>query len=146
MDHIAIMKKSWNLIPKILSGKKTIESRWYKSRIAPWNKITSNDIIYFKNSGEKIIVKAEVSDVLQFENLNKEKIYSILKEYGSKIAVSTPIEKFESIYPRYENKRYCILIFLKNPEKLIPFNINKKGFGNACAWICIGDINKIKSK
>jgi len=40
MDHVAIMKRSWGLIPKILSGEKTIESRWYKKRIPPWNRIS----------------------------------------------------------------------------------------------------------
>lgn len=32
MEHVAIMKKSWGLTRKILSGEKTIESRWYRFR------------------------------------------------------------------------------------------------------------------
>lgn len=41
MHHLAILKKSWPLIPKILNKQKTIESRWYKVKCAPWNKINS---------------------------------------------------------------------------------------------------------
>jgi len=35
MDHVAIMKKSWKLTEKILSGEEKIESRWYKSKYSP---------------------------------------------------------------------------------------------------------------
>ena len=38
MEHLAIMKKSWKLLPKILKGEKKIEARWYVSRVCPWNK------------------------------------------------------------------------------------------------------------
>ena len=82
MQHIAIMKKSWKLTEKILSGKKKIESRWYMSRYAPWNKIRPGEIIYFKNSGEPVSIQAEVEKVLQFENLNPEKVKEVLDEYG----------------------------------------------------------------
>jgi len=39
MQYIAIMKKSWGLLPKILTGEKKIESRWYNNRYSPWDKI-----------------------------------------------------------------------------------------------------------
>ena len=55
MDHVAIMNKSWGLIPKILSGSKTIESRWYKTKRTPWDKIAKGDTVYFKNSGEQVV-------------------------------------------------------------------------------------------
>lgn len=41
MDHLAIMNPKRKLIPKILSGEKKIESRWYMMRVAPWDKIKS---------------------------------------------------------------------------------------------------------
>ncbi len=37
MDHVAVMKKSWGLVPKILAGEKICESRWYKSKRPPWD-------------------------------------------------------------------------------------------------------------
>ena len=81
MDHVAIMKNDWGLLPKILNGQKTIESRWYQTRRAPWNKVSAGDLIYFKNSGEKIIACAKVNKVLQFENLDREKVNDILDKY-----------------------------------------------------------------
>ncbi len=69
MDHVAIMKKSWGLLPKILSGEKKIESRWYKFKRSPWDKINTNDTVYFKDSGDPVLIKAKVSKFLQFLNI-----------------------------------------------------------------------------
>ena len=68
MDHVAIMKKSWKLTDKIISGKKIIESRWYKNKYTPWDKIKRGDMVYFKNSGEPVAIKALVTKVLQFSD------------------------------------------------------------------------------
>ena len=34
--------------------------------------------------------------------------------------------------------------FLKNPQKIEPFKIDKKGFGNMAAWITLDDLGKLK--
>lgn len=139
MDHIAIMNKKWKLVPKILNGSKTIESRWYVNKIKPWNSIKANDNIYFKNSGEPITAYAKVSKVLQFDNLDKVKFEDIMKRYADNIQLLT-----REYNEYYQSKHYCILIFLKDVRPLKRFNISKKGFGSACAWMCIDDINTIK--
>ena len=142
MEHLAIMKKSWNLTNKILSGEKKIESRWYKNKYAPWNKIKNNETIYFKDSGNPATIKAQVDKVLQFDNLNPEKVKKILHDYG----LIDGIEKdnLKKFYERFKDKNYCMLIFLKNVKKIKPFNINKKGFGLMSAWITLDKISKIK--
>ena len=60
MEHLAIMRKSWGLTQKILTGQKKIESRWYKNKYRPWNQIQKGDVIYFKDSGEPVTIKATV--------------------------------------------------------------------------------------
>ncbi len=142
MHHIAFMKKSWNLIPKILSGEKTIESRWYVNKITPWNNLTQNDTIYFKNGGEPITATAEVEKVLQFEHYTKPQLKQILQTYGGNPGICFP--DVNQSFQHLKKKNYAILIFLKNPRPIKPFHIKKAGFGNACAWITIEDINQIK--
>ena len=149
MDHIAILRKSNikkgdDLLGDILDGTKTIESRWYINRIAPWNKIKSGESVYFKESGQPITAKAKVSKVLQFENLNNESMKEIIDKYGNKIAPNTSKETFYEWITTHENKRYCILVFLSDVEKITPFNINKSGFGNSCAWMVLEDIEGIR--
>lgn len=150
MQHIAIMQKNLGLIESILSGKKKIESRWYVNKINPWNNIKAGEVIYFKNSGESITAKADVERVLQF---------ILVKKHYPELGLGTPQITFDEIVENYAKlidlqdtsysdyyakKRYVILIFLKNPKKIKPFTINKTGFGNACAWLCVKDVDSIK--
>lgn len=140
MDHVAIMRKSWGLVPKILSGEKVIESRWYKNKAVPWGKINTGDTIYFKNTGEGVSVKAKVRKILTFENLIPEKVEWILEKYGKEDGITNT----ETYYDLFKNKKYCMLIYIEKPEVIEPFEINKKGFGAMAAWIYVDDINRIK--
>jgi len=141
MHHIAIMKKEWGLIDKIRAGEKTIESRWYKFRRDPWNKIEPGDIIYFKNSGGPVELSAKVSKVLQFDTLDEKKIREILGKYGKAICLSG---KIDDLVAGFVGKKYCILMYLTDVENVEPFCINKKGFGISAAWLAIEDVGTIK--
>jgi len=143
MIHIAILKKSWGLLPKILAGEKTVESRWYKNRVAPWDCIRAGETVYFKNGGEPVSVRAEVDKVLRFADLNPRGIKRIIGQYGNKLGIGE--DKLEQFYQMFKNKRYCILVFLKNPQKIKPFNINKKGFGLMSAWLTTDNLAKIRT-
>lgn len=142
MDHIAIMKKSWGLAQKILNGQKKIESRWYTMRCRPWNDIAMRDTVYFKDSGEPVKLKAEVRKVVQFTDLTPNRVKEILDEYGDDDGLDK--EKIPYFFERFKDKKYCMLVFLKNPQEIEPFGINKSGFGAMSAWITIDDISKIK--
>jgi len=144
MDHLAIMKKSWGLTDKILSGEKKIESRWYESKRAPWDKIKKGDAVYFKNSGEPVSIKSKVKKIIQFCDLTPEKVREILEKYGKDDGIEK--SKAREFFNLFKNKKYCILVFLKNAKKIKPFNIDKRGFGNMSAWIIVDNINKIKIK
>jgi len=142
MDHVAIMKKSWGLTDKILSGEKIIESRWYQMKCAPWDKIKENDTVYFKNSGEPVKIKAKVGKVMQIDNLTPKKVKEILDEYGKDDGLEE--KKIMEFTNLFKNKKYCLLIFLKNVIAVKPFEINKKGYGAMAAWITLDNISKIK--
>ncbi len=142
MDHVAIMKKSWKLTEKILFGKKKIESRWYKSKYSPWGKIKKGDIVYFKDSGEPVSIKAKVEKVITFSDLTPKKIKQILNKYAKDDGIDK--NQLPKFFKRFKDKKYCLLIFLKDPKKIKPFYINKTGFGMMSAWLVVEDINKIK--
>lgn len=142
MDHVAIMRKSWGLTQKILSGEKKIESRWYSVKYKPWNSIREGETVYFKDSGEPVTMKAEVSRVMQFADLTPEKVKSILTEYGKDDGIEKG--KIPEYFEKFKNKKYCMLIFLKNPVAIERFEIDKSGFGAMSAWITVDTIDKIK--
>lgn len=141
MHHVAIMKKSWGLTEKILTGQKKIESRWYKTKHSPWGKIEEGDIVYFKNSGEPVKIKAKVEKVLAFQNLSPRKTREILDRYGKDDGIEKSV--LPAFSKLFKDKKYCLLIFLKNPQKIKPFEIDKSGFGAMSAWITVPNIRKI---
>jgi ASC-1-like (ASCH) protein len=141
MEHIAIMNPKMALLNDIIAGKKKIESRWYKSKRAPWGRIKAEEKVYFKNSGKPITMSAEVQRVEQHE-LSEEVIRKIIKKHGGEGGIN--LSKKDPNNDFYKTKKYCILVFLKNPMVVKPFSIDKSGFGNANAWLCIENINKIR--
>ena len=141
MHHVAIMKRSWGLTRKILSGEKRIESRWLKSRSEPWDRIKPGDVVYFKNSGDPVSIKTEVRKALQFPDLNPRKVRELLVYYGKDDGID--VEDIPKYFEMFQNKRYCMLIFLQNPQKIRPFQINKKGYGATSAWLSLEDIANI---
>jgi len=136
------MRKSWGLTQKILNGQKKIESRWYSVKYKPWDNIRKSETVYFKDSGKPVSVKAKVSRVEQFTDLTPNRVKKILDKYGDDDGLDR--EKIPEFFERFKNKKYCMLIFLKNPQKIKPFEIDKTGFGAMSAWITINDISKIK--
>jgi hypothetical protein len=136
------MKKSWGFSQKILNGEKKIESRWYSYKYKPWNGIKEGETIYFKNSGEPVKIKTEVAKIMQFAGLTPKKVRQILDKYAKDIGVEK--EKIPTFFKRFKNKKYCILIFLKNPAMIKTFEIDKTGFGAMSAWITIDKISKIR--
>ncbi len=132
MYHVAIMNKKVGTIERILSGIKKVESRWYVTRRAPYKKIKRGEKIYFKYSGKEVIAKAEVEKVIFTDDLNINKIGEIVKKYSKEI---------DFINPNYTEwgigKKYVVLIWLKSAHKVIPFYVNKSGFGLGTGWMCL---------
>ena len=138
MEHLAILSKKLKLLDKIISGEKKIESRWYKFKKTPYQNISIEEFIYFKEAGDPVRFRARVDKVLFFENLNEDKIKEILSKYNHEICA--PLSYAEEI----KDKKFCTLIFIKEIEKIEPFNIDKKGFGLMSAWISLENIKQIK--
>lgn len=98
------------------------------------------DTVYFKNSGEKVSVKAQVKKLWQFICL-KPDVKKILNKYGKDIGME---KKDAAEFARkFRDKKYCILIFLTQAKKIKPFEINKKGFGAMASWITVEKIKNI---
>ena len=141
MVHVAIMNKKWGFVDKILNGQKTVESRWYKNKYRPWDAVKKGEMVYFKNSGEKVVARATIKKVLQFSDLSENKVMEILHRYGRNIGIEE--HDAPTFYKMWTRKKYCILLFLHKAHKVSPFTINKKGFGAMASWISVEDIREI---
>ena len=136
------MKKQWGLVPKILNGEKTVESRWYKNKITPWDKIKPGDTIYFKDSGEKVSLKANVTGVEQYKIRSNEHAREIMEKYS--LQDLGAVEIAETIKKYISNKNYAIFVHFDDVKKIEPFDIDKTGFGMQAAWLTIHSLEKIK--
>ncbi len=108
----------------------------------PWDSIKKGETVYFKNSGEPVRIRAEVGRVMQFADLTPKRVGEILDEYGKDDGIEP--EKIPEFFERFKDKKYCLLIFLKNPTEINPFDIDKTGFGAMSAWITIDNTSKIR--
>ena len=120
MEHIVILKRKY--LDLIISGKKTIESRWAMNKIVPYHKVNIGDVLYLKETGKDVCAKAIVSDVKFFE-LNKDIVDDIIDKYGDKICINKNNKE------RY-NKKYCTLIWVDKVERIKPFSV-RRSFGTA---------------
>src|SRR4030043_845157 len=103
MDHLAIMKKSWGLTQKILSGEKKIESRWYLNKHTPWGRIKAGETVYFKDSGEPVTIKAEIERILHFSGLSPKKVREILSRYAEDDGIEQC--NISNFYERFKDKK-----------------------------------------
>jgi ASC-1-like (ASCH) protein len=142
MEHVAIMHKSWGFTEKIASGQKVIESRWYKRKYAPWKRIEPGERIYFKSASEPVTAQAEVEKIDYFEQLTPQTVRMILETYGEDMGIET--EDIPLFYERFKERRYGILIHLKNGRGIEPFAIHKQGFGMMSSWLSVESVASLK--
>lgn len=138
MDHIAILDRKGLSLESILTGEKTIESRFYKTRKAPYGKIYPGDTVYFKEKNMPVSAKAEVEHVLAFRHLDEKSVRYILKKYAEAIGIPRRYDK------KYLDYKYAVLIFFKDTQKIKPFNIEEKSYNRHCSWITLDNIGSIK--
>lgn len=119
MEHLAIMDK--DTINKILNGTKTIESRFSKNKISPYHKVKVGDIVYLKEGGKEIIACFIVDKVIYFDNLNKDKVLEIKAKYGKEINAD------DSYFKIKESSSYGTLMYVKDPKRIEPITVYKKG-------------------
>lgn len=116
--HLGIFTEPY--LTYMLEGKKTIESRFSKNKILPYNEISKNDIVIVKKSSGNVVAYFTIKEVLFF-NLKETPINEIKNNYGKELCVE------ENFWLSKKDSNYATLIIIDNIVKLNPFHINKKG-------------------
>ena len=126
MKHIAILKQPF--FNMVLSGEKTIESRWSVNKIAPYQKIKVGDELFIKQTGKPVTVKAKVKNV-KFYELNTSLAENIKTQYGKQIG----IDKLKN-WQEISKKKYCSLIWLGDVQEIEPIEVPRS---NGNGWIIL---------
>lgn len=119
MKHLAIF--SSDLAQKILTGEKSIESRFSKAKIAPFEVISSGDLVYIKPTGKDITGQFRVKKVIFFDGLTKEDFKQIRDLYGKEISAD------DSFWKEKADCKYGTLIFIGEYDPFLtsPIKIKK---------------------
>lgn len=128
MQHIAILKQPF--FDMVLSGEKTIESRWSMVKVAPYKKVSVGDKILLKETGKDVTATANVKKV-QFYELTPEIVEDIRIKYGKQIGT----DKFED-WKSTLQKKYCTLIWIDEVTPVAPIKVKRS---NGAGWIVLKD-------
>ena len=119
MKHLAIFDEKTT--KKVLLGEKTLDLRLSQNRIAPFGRVSSGDLVLVKKSGGDVIGEFKVRRVITYDNLSKEQIAKIKKDYNRFL-------KMDSLYwHEKEDAKFGTLIFMeKFQPTLLPLKIKKR--------------------
>lgn len=120
MKHLAIFKGDGAQL--ILSGQKTIESRFSSKKDVPFLQISKGDLVYIKPSGKDIIGQFRVKKVIFYDGLEVGDVGEIREKYGKEMAVD------EAYWQKRESAKYGTLIFIGEVDTFItsPLKFPKK--------------------
>lgn len=128
MKHIVIFRQLF--FDMVLSGEKTIESRWSMKKVAPYYKVKVGDELLLKQTSHDVTATAKVKDVKYFELTPQ-----IADEIKAKWNKEIGIYKFEN-WDLYRNKKYCTLIWLEDVKQIEPLKVKRS---NGSGWIVLKD-------
>jgi adenylate kinase family enzyme len=115
--HVAIFSQPF--LEYVLTGTKTVDSRFSKNRIAPYDHVASGDMILIKQTGGPVIGVCSAERVWCYE-LDKAILKDIRNQFGRLICAS------EEFWRSRRERSYGTLILLKDVRPVTPFLIDKK--------------------
>lgn len=131
--HLAVMNRQ--TIESILTGKKNIETRFSRHKIAPFGVISQGDLVYMKPPGEEIVGQFRVKKVYSFEGLEQKDVEQIFDQFGKKIS-NGDNEEYDKYKHSKLDSRYATLIFIKESERFITSPIKFKK-SDMRGWVVI---------
>jgi ASC-1-like (ASCH) protein len=126
--HLGVFNEPF--LSLIFEEKKTIESRFSKNKISPFNKAQKGDIVFLKKSGGPISGFFIVKNIHYYETPSNEELNHIKKEYSEGICVNAVNDFWEKRIAA----RYISLLEIECTKRLKPFLIDKK---DRLAWIVV---------
>ena len=139
--HVAYLDKKANEFEKLLNGEKTMLIRGANGRKLPYGRVFENEEIYFicNDGSGKIIAKGVTGKITESGKMEDE---NQIKEFIEKFKNGLNLSDLQ--YKRWREKKYLVIIEIKNFEKINPMNLDHKN--NMDDWILVSDINDIIMK
>jgi hypothetical protein len=130
--HLAIVDRV--TAQRLLSGQKRIETRFSKSRRAPFGRVVRGDILLFKLSGGHTLGMSEATLVREYDRLDRATLGGVRRRHGKWICAP------EAYWRARRHCRYGTLIWLSPlrppPESFQP----QRQYGNG--WVVLGGLRR----
>lgn len=123
--HVALLHREH--IDAILSGKKTIESRFSRTRRAPLHAVSPGDVVYFKQTSGGYRASARVKRVQFHEGLSSGDIQSLRRSLNDRVLGG------RAYWTSKRDSRYATLIWLDDVRALASGPSISRQYGNA--WV-----------
>lgn len=132
--HLAIMNKF--AVEAVLSGHKTVETRFSKHRICPFGQVSVGDLVFMKLPGGDVIGQFRVKKVISYEGLATADLDEIFSKFGDQISMGDQKED-EKYRLEKVGSRFGTLIFISESERFItsPLKFKKS---DQRGWVVLG--------
>ncbi len=127
--HLAVIEPG--LVRAMLEGRKRIESRFSRTRRAPFGQIDVGDRVYFLARRAGLIVTGRVERVESFEGLDEQGVRGLRDRYGPCIAAA------EAYWYQKNDARFATLMWFDRFEKaaFAPDDVHGRERSYRSAWI-----------
>jgi hypothetical protein len=125
--HLAVM--TGHYLDRLLDGTKTIESRFTRNRVAPFERVTDGDVIFFKPSPGPITA-AGLAGVVHHLDLGAVPLDQVADRYAAAIAPSDA-----SFWADRAAARYATLVTMLDVVKTVPVPVRKR---DRRGWVVLG--------
>ena len=124
--HLVILKKPY--IDAILTGRKTVESRFYQTKHKWLSQVGTGDKLFLKVTSGPVMATATIADVNRFDNLNTRLIAALKKQYNQQILGD------DQYWQEKIRSQFGILVWLKDVRPITPRLIIKADWR---AWVVL---------
>lgn len=124
--HLAILVNPY--LRLILSGKKTIESRFSIQRRTPFDQVQPGDVVLFKRSGGPILGIGTVDQARYFE-LNPQVLQEIQTAYAAELCIDDP-----AFWQARASAGFATLLWLQHVSPITPIPFVKR---DQRAWVVL---------
>jgi len=116
--HLAVFVEPY--LEYVLSGKKTIESRFSMKRSAPYGRVNVGDVILLKKSGGPLLGLCKVKNVWSY-HLDSKSWKEIRRGYTKELCAQNP-----EFWKSRKRASYATLMQIDRVYAIHPFNVDKK--------------------
>ncbi len=127
--HLAIITEPY--LDRILTGRKTTESRFGRSRMPPFKKIRPGDVILFKLSSGPIRALARTSEAQFFGPMHSGEAEQLMEKYRDVLCLE------DCFVTQKRDSTYATLIHLSDVLSIPPITVTKS---DRRPWVVLRDI------